>query len=81
MSTLSVQEAELPLAADDFNALEERIVRAVELVKHERAARAEAEKGAARLQSLMDAQAALLGAGQRTIADPGTGGASRCGSG
>jgi TolA-binding protein len=60
MSTLSVQEAELPLAADDFSALEERIVRAVELVKHERAARAEAEKGAARLQSLMDAQAALL---------------------
>ncbi|MGD0369721.1 MAG: hypothetical protein ABSA94_19890 [Acidobacteriaceae bacterium] len=60
MSTLSVQEAELPLAADDFSALEERIVRAVELVKRERAARTEAEKGAARLQSLMDAQAALL---------------------
>ncbi len=60
MSTLTLQEAELPMAVDDFSALEERVVRAVELVKRERAARAEAEKNAARLQSLMDAQAALL---------------------
>lgn len=60
MSTLTLQEAELPMAVDDFSALEERVVRTVELVKRERAARAEAEKNAARLQSLMDAQAALL---------------------
>lgn len=60
MSTLTLQEAELPTATDDFSALEERIVRAVELVKHERAARAEAEKNASRLQSLLDAQAGLL---------------------
>jgi chromosome segregation ATPase len=60
MSSLTLQEAELPMAVDDFSALEERIVRAVELVKSERAARAEAEQNAARLQSLMDAQAALL---------------------
>ncbi len=60
MSTLTLQEAELPMAVDDFSALEERVLRAVELVKRERAARAEAEKNAARLQSLMDAQAALL---------------------
>jgi hypothetical protein len=33
MSTLSLQEAELPAAVDDFSALEERVVRAVELVK------------------------------------------------
>ena len=60
MSTLSLQEAELPTAVDDFSALEERVVRAVELVKRERAARAEAEQKAAHLQSLMDAQTALL---------------------
>jgi len=63
----------IALAADDFSALEERIVRAVELVKHERGARAEAEKNAARLQSLMDAQAALLETGQRAAAHAGTG--------
>ena len=47
MSTLSLQEAE-PITVDDFSALEERVVRAVELVKRERAARAEAEQKAAR---------------------------------
>jgi hypothetical protein len=60
MATLSVQETELPITADDFSALEERVVRAVEVVKHERAARAEADKNAARLQSLLDAQSGLL---------------------
>ena len=60
MSTLTLQEAELPMAADEFSALEERVVRAVELVKRERAARAEAEKNAGRLQSLLDAQSGLL---------------------
>jgi hypothetical protein len=60
MSTLSLQEAELPIAVDDFSALEERVVRAVELVKRERGARAEAEQKAAHLQSLMDTQSSLL---------------------
>jgi septal ring factor EnvC (AmiA/AmiB activator) len=60
MSTLSVAEAELPMATDDFSALEERIVRAVEVVKQERAARTEAEQNASRLQSLLEAQASLL---------------------
>jgi hypothetical protein len=60
MATLSVHEAQLPITADDFSALEERVVRAVEVVKHERAARAEADKNAARLQSLLDAQSGLL---------------------
>ena len=46
MSAISVQEAELPMAVDDFSALEERVMRAVELVKTERAARAEAEQTA-----------------------------------
>jgi TolA-binding protein len=60
MSTLTLQEAELPMAVDDFSALEERVVRAVELVKHERTARAEAEQNVARLQELTNTQAALL---------------------
>jgi uncharacterized protein YeaC (DUF1315 family) len=59
MSTLSLQEAE-PIAVDDFSALEERVVRAVELVKRERGARVEAEQKAAHLQSLMDTQSSLL---------------------
>jgi DNA anti-recombination protein RmuC len=60
MSTLTLQEAELPIAVDDFSALEERVVRAVELVKRERAARVEAEQNAARLQELTNTQGALL---------------------
>lgn len=60
MSTLTLQEADLPLEADDFTALEERVRRTVELVKRERAARAEAEKNAVRLESLLNAQSALL---------------------
>jgi len=60
MATLSLEEAEVSTAADDFSALEQRVMRAVELVKGERAARAEAEQNSARLQSQLDAQAALL---------------------
>lgn len=60
MSTLSLDEAELSTAADDFSALEARVVRAVELVKSERAGRAEAEQHAASLQNQLDQQAALL---------------------
>jgi chromosome segregation ATPase len=60
MSTLTVQETELPMEVDDFSALEERVRRTVELVKQERTARGEAEKNAERLQSLLDAQSGLL---------------------
>jgi septal ring factor EnvC (AmiA/AmiB activator) len=60
MATLSLEEAEISTAADDFSALEQRVVRAVELVKSERTARAEAEQNAAQLQNQIDAQAALL---------------------
>lgn len=60
MSTPSLQEAELPANTDDFGALEERVMRAVEVVKRERTARVEAEQNASRLQSLLDAQSALL---------------------
>jgi len=59
MSTLSMEEAEVPGVADDFSTLEERIQRVVEVVKRERAARAEAEEKAARLEKLLNAQTAL----------------------
>jgi hypothetical protein len=68
MSTLSLEQAELPTAAvDDFSALEQRILRAVELVKHERAHRAEAEATAGRLQSEKDAQGASLEQAQEQV--------------
>jgi DNA anti-recombination protein RmuC len=59
-TTLSPEEAELPMAVDDFSALEERVLRAVEVVKTERAARAEAEQNAERLEKLLNTQTALL---------------------
>lgn len=49
MSTLVVEEAQIPLAADDFNALEQRVLRLVELVRSEREFRTAAE---ARIHSL-----------------------------
>ena len=42
MSTLAFQAPETQTATDDFAALEERILRAVELLKTERAVRAAA---------------------------------------
>jgi uncharacterized protein involved in exopolysaccharide biosynthesis len=50
MSTAALQEPELPLAADDFSALEQRVLRMVELVKTEREARAVAEQRIANLE-------------------------------
>jgi chromosome segregation ATPase len=44
MSTLALQDPELPIAADDFNALEQRVLRMVELLKSERTARASADQ-------------------------------------
>jgi Mg2+ and Co2+ transporter CorA len=60
MSTLALKEAELPIAADDFNALEQRVLRTVELLKQERAARAAAEQNASTLQQLLDEQSVQL---------------------
>lgn len=56
----AVQEEEVPMAVDDFSALEERVLRAVEVVKRERAARAEAEENAGRLEKRLSEQGALL---------------------
>ncbi len=47
----------LALSADDFSALEERIVRAVELVKRERQARIAAEEHAAKIEAQLGEQA------------------------
>lgn len=67
MSTATVEEAELPGAVDDFAALEERVLRAVEVVKRERAARAEAEQNAERLEKLLSAETALLEQAQQQL--------------
>jgi septal ring factor EnvC (AmiA/AmiB activator) len=50
----------LAVSADDFSALEERIKRAVELVKRERQARAEAEERAAKAEEKLRAQAPVV---------------------
>jgi septation ring formation regulator EzrA len=60
MSTLSVEEVEMPAAGDDFSTLEDRVQRVVETLKRERAARAEAAENAARVEKLLQAQTALL---------------------
>lgn len=49
----------LALSVDDFSALEERVLRAVDLVKKERQARAAAEERAAKTESKLHEQTAL----------------------
>jgi uncharacterized protein involved in exopolysaccharide biosynthesis len=67
MSTLAFQEAEMPVMADDLNALEQRVLRTVELLRAERAARATAEQNAATLQQLLDEQSAELSRTQEQV--------------
>lgn len=50
----------LALSADDFSALEERVLRAVNLVKRERIARAEAEERAAQAEAKLGEQSPLV---------------------
>jgi chromosome segregation ATPase len=68
MSILAVEEPQITLAADDFNALEQRVLRMVELLRSEREARATAE---ARIKSLETSIKSLedtgLNAEQRVI--------------
>lgn len=57
MSTAAaVQEPELSLAADDFSALEQRVLRTVELLKVEREARTAAEQRVASLEHKLHQQ-------------------------
>ncbi len=52
----SVEPAALTLSVDDFSALEERVVRAVELLKRERQARAAAEERAVKAEAQLAEQ-------------------------
>ena len=54
---LPMEPAALTVSVDDFSALEDRIVRAVELVKQERQARAAAEQRAAHAETQLHEQA------------------------
>lgn len=61
--TIEEPPAETPslaLSVDDFSALEERIVRTVELVKRERQARADAEERARKAESQLGDQAPVV---------------------
>ncbi|MGA2218679.1 MAG: hypothetical protein ABSG51_11370 [Terracidiphilus sp.] len=54
-----VEPQTIAVSADDFSALEERVVRAVELVKRERLARAAAEERATKAEAQLQEQAPL----------------------
>ncbi|MGA2851306.1 MAG: hypothetical protein ABSE46_20070 [Terracidiphilus sp.] len=57
----------LSLSSDDFSALEARIIRAVELVKKERLARAEAEERAARAELQLREQGPIVESLQKEV--------------
>ena len=56
----AAEPGSLALSVDDFSALEDRILRAVDLVKRERLARAEAEARAAKAEAQLSEQAPLV---------------------
>jgi chromosome segregation ATPase len=56
MSTLAPQATETLVVADDFAALEQRVLRTIELLKTERTARAEAEAKVAELHRSLETQ-------------------------
>ena len=60
MSTASQLHAEEHDQADDFGALEERVMRMVELLRTERRERLKAEETAGTLQQLLDEQGTQL---------------------
>lgn len=60
MATGTAEEPQLQMDVDDFSALEQRVLRAVEVVRTERAARAEAEEAAARSQREVEEKSAQL---------------------
>ena len=60
-------EASLSLSVDEFTALEERILRAVSLLKAERVARAAAEERALQLEAQLQEQAPLTESLQKEI--------------
>lgn len=56
MTATMVKEQELAVAADTFAALEQRVVRAIELLNREREQRAATEKQLAGLREQLDAE-------------------------
>jgi septal ring factor EnvC (AmiA/AmiB activator) len=61
------EPAAVALSADEFSALEERVLRAVNLVKRERSERADAEKRAAAAEALLAEQASRFSRTQHEI--------------
>jgi len=61
MSTLALGEPEVPMAAADFEALERRVIRTVELLKSERELRAAAEERALAAEEKANENEAILG--------------------
>ena len=57
---LAAESETFVLSADDFSALEERVLRAVNLVKKARQARAEAEERAAHAEAQLREQTSLM---------------------
>jgi septal ring factor EnvC (AmiA/AmiB activator) len=58
MSSIAEHPPEMTMAADDFQALEERVLRTVELLKGERELRFSVEQHASRLTQRIEEQAA-----------------------
>jgi phage terminase Nu1 subunit (DNA packaging protein) len=68
MSTLAFQEpGQQVVTSEEFNALEQRVLRAVELLRAERTARAAAEQKAAELEQLMEVQGSELAEAQAQL--------------
>jgi chromosome segregation ATPase len=60
MSTLAEHPPEITMASDDFQALEERVLRTVELLKGERELRFSVEQHASRLNTRVEEQSTQI---------------------
>lgn len=68
MSSPVLEEAgQQVVTSEEFNALEQRVLRAVELLRTERAARAAAEQKASELEELMEVQGSELAQAQAQL--------------
>jgi hypothetical protein len=65
--TLDVETNSAPISLDEFQALEQKVLRAVEIVRREREARIAAEAEVAALREQLDALAAASNASQSQI--------------
>ncbi len=71
MATAPYLQAQEQDQADDFSALEERVMRMVDLLRTERRERLKAEETAATLQQLLDEQGAQLERAQGELEQQG----------